>query len=226
MKCIIVDDDSMARKTIEQMVKETDFLELLGSFPSSAEAFNFINKNSIDLIFLDIEMPGMTGMEMLENIQTQPLIIFTTGKEQYALEAFNHKTVDYLVKPVSYPKFLKAVLKAKELKGKPKDTGDKWDFILIKSEGVFLKTFYKDIIFIEALGDYINIHTTGKKISVHTTMKTFASKLPDNFLRVHRSFIINTSYLNSIEDNTISLNGKLIPLGVSYRDEIYKKLKL
>lgn len=229
MRCIVVDDDSMARKAIEQMIKTTDFLELKESFSSPVQAFNYLEENPVELMFLDIEMPEMTGLEMLDSLNNiQPMVIFTTGNKDYALDVFDHKTIDYLVKPVGYPQFLKAALKAKDLYDRiQKNNSNTWDFLLLRSEGVFNKTFFKDIIFIEALGDYIHIHTTAKKTILHTTMKTFAGKLPPNFIRVHRSFIINTDYLNSIEENTISLNsGTLIPLGVSYREDFFKRLKV
>lgn len=227
MKCIIVDDDAMARKAMEQMVNATDFLELKESFSSPVQAFQYLQANPVDLLFLDIEMPEMTGLEMLENMRTQPSVIFTTGKKDYALDVFSHKAIDYLVKPIEYSKFLRAAIKARDLH---KEINERqtvnWDFVLIRSEGVFYKIFYKNIIFIEALGDYIHIHTLDKKLILHTTMKTFEHKLPPEFMRVHRSFIINTGYLQSIEDNTIAMQGHLIPVGVSYREDLYKRLPM
>jgi two-component system, LytTR family, response regulator len=227
MNCLVVDDDPMSRKIIAQMIKETGLLTIKESFSSSSEAFHYLDEKSADLIFLDIEMPDMTGLEMLRNLPDHPLIIFTTANKEYALEAYDHRTVDYLVKPLEYPRFLKAVLKARDILNTTSEkTVQKWDFVLLKSEGVFIKIFYKDIIFIEATGDYIYINTATKKIPIHVTLKTFASKLPNEFIRVHRTYIINTNYLQTLEDNTISVNGYLIPVGVSYRSEVYSRLPL
>jgi len=236
MKCIVIEDDKIACKILLQMIQKTKVLTLLDSFSDPFTALAFLKDNPVDLIFLDIEMPEMTGIELLKNLHPEPLIIFTTGKPEYAIEAFHYNAVDYLLKPIDFPRFLKAVIKAEEwfeikqsgIEGKIEvdNTKSKLDFIFVKSDSVNVKLTLKDLVYVEALGDYINVFTKNKKYTVHQTMKSIENILPSNFIRVHRSFIVNTSFIDSIEDSTISIASNLIPIGVSYRPEVYKKLNL
>ncbi|HET6243169.1 MAG: response regulator transcription factor [Bacteroidetes bacterium] len=232
MTCVILEDDSMARKLLEQMVNDTESLELIKSFSSSVECYKFLMVNKVDLIFLDVEMPEMSGLEMISNLPTEPLVIFTTGNKDYAINSFDHRVVDYLVKPFSYVRILKAVMKAEGIlnTGTASVTIEKNEkdanHLFIKQAGQYIKLPFSDILYIEALGDYINIHVQEKKYIIHETMKSFLGRLPQNFLRVHRSFVVNTNLITSIEDNTIYIQKKAIPVGVSYRESVYKSLKL
>jgi two-component system, LytTR family, response regulator len=228
MTCVILEDDLMAKALLEQMIQETDSLELLKSFTDSKECFKFLSTNTVDLLFLDIEMPGMSGLEMLENLPVQPHIIFTTGNEEYAIKSFDYKVVDFLVKPFSYVRFLKAVLKAGEI-GKlsvPETGKPDPDFLFIKQSGQFLKLPFYSILYLEALGDYINVFTREKKYTIHETLKHFQAKLPPHFIRVHRSFVVNTDFITSVEDTSIYLQNQNIPIGVSYKGNVYKSLRL
>ena len=231
MQCIIIDDDKVSRLVIEKYIKKTDFLEQGENFDNAVDAANFFNsKNSTDLIFLDIEMPGMSGVEFLEILTNLPQIIIISAKEKYALQAIEYDVTDYLLKPVSYSRFLKAVTKAKN---KFEEETEK-----INSEGIFIKSssssfvrmFYDDVLFIEAMENYVLIQTTTKKHTIHFTMKALLDKLPtEKFVRVHRSFIVNKGKIERIDNNMIfmqSLEKKPIPLSKSYKDNFMKKLNI
>lgn len=232
MKCIIIDDDKISRLVIEKYIKKTDFLELTDTFDNAVDAANFFNsRNKIELIFLDIEMPGMSGVEFLEILDNLPQIIIVSAKEKYALQAIEYDVTDYLLKPVTYSRFLKAVTKAKK---KFEEENEK-----INSEGIFIKSssssfvrlFYDDVLFIEAMENYVLIQTTVKKHTIHFTMKALLDKLPsDKFIRVHRSFIINKEKIERIENNMIFMESleknKFIPLSKSYKDDFMKKLNI
>src|SRR5215207_5696439 len=159
MRCIIVDDDQISRELIRDYVSDTPELELLGEFPSAIEANNFLSKNHVDLIFLDVEMPKMTGIELLKSLDEKPLIILTTSKDQYAVEAFEQEVSDYLVKPIEYPRFVKAVNKAKNTLRPMQVESFSNDSIFIKVDSELINLPYRDIMWIEALGDYVNIIT-------------------------------------------------------------------
>jgi two-component system, LytTR family, response regulator LytT len=225
MRTIIVDDDPVARKIMETLCAGTNMIDLKGSFCSSMEAIGYLNTSPVDLAFIDIEMPDMSGIDLIKTLKEKPLTVFTTAKEQYALEAFDLEVVDYLVKPITLPRFMKAVLKAKE-KLRPLEV--EHGTVFIKSEGIYVNLNLSDITCIEAQGDYItiNIQNSTKRYTIYETLTKFEKKLNQNFIRVHRSHIINKAFIQSIEDNTLVVDKKLIPIGVSYREQVYKALKL
>ncbi|GAB4298724.1 MAG: LytTR family DNA-binding domain-containing protein [Marinilabiliales bacterium] len=239
MNCIIIDDDKLSRKVIQEYVERTDLLNLLAVFESAVDAINSIPKikEEIDLIFLDVEMPDMTGMEFLKNLDNYPQIIIVSAKEQYALEAFEYDVTDYLLKPVSYARFYKAIGKAlarKEetfgFKSVPvkEDTNDE---IFIKKNSTFVRLKYDDILFVEALENYIIVNTFTEKYTIHFTMKLIEKKLPaKKFKRVHRSYIVNINKIVGIEDNSIIIETKtgekLIPIGKSYKDDLMNELNI
>jgi len=232
MNCIIVDDDSLLRIIIESFVKKTESLNLLCSLSSAVEAVNLLNQNeSIDLIFLDIEMPEMTGIEFLNALSALPQIIIVSSKPQYALEAFEYDVTDYLLKPFEYSRFYKAVQKALERQGKSR-VHAKNDEIFIKQSTSLVKLKYSDIVWVEAMENYVNINTFDEKYTLHFTMRAIEEKLPKkDFLRVHRSFIINVGKIQSIEDNSIYVKThekkkNCIPIGKSYKDKLLKELKV
>jgi DNA-binding LytR/AlgR family response regulator len=227
MRCIIVDDDKISRELINDYACDTEGIELLGVFPSAIEANNFLSKNHVDLIFLDVEMPKMTGLELLKSLDEKPLIILITSKEKYAVEAFEHEVIDYLVKPVDYSRFIKAFQKAKtRLKPVPLDKVTS-ESVFIKVDSELINLSFKDILWIEALGDYINIITPQRKMVVLSTMKNIEEKLPPyEFVRVHRSYFVRLDKIKKISEDIILVENKLIPVSKSYKKELLQRLNM
>ncbi len=230
MKCIVVDDDKMSVNLLTHLIKQAEFLEIVKICPNAGEAKEILENEKIDLVFLDIEMPGMSGMELLKNLNTRAIIILTTSHKEYALEAFEYNIADYLVKPFAFPRFLKAVTRAKELFDSQKvifDSSDK-EYVFIKINSVLTKVQIKSILWIEATGNYLKISTeNNKKIILHMTLKALEDKIPpEKFLRVHRSFIVAIDHITTVEDNSIYIGENLIPLGAVYKEEFFKRLNL
>lgn len=230
MNCIIIDDDLMSRRVLEEFVGRTEQLILLNSYENAVDAINAFNTGEdIDLIFLDIEMPEMSGIDFLETLQNPPQIIIVSSKEKYALDAFNYDVTDYLLKPVSYSRFFKAINKANVRFKNKVDT--KEDEIFIKKNSALVRLKYDDILWVEALENYVIFNTYADKYTIHFTMKAIEQKLPSTmFTRVHRSFIVNTRSINLIEDNSIVINtkegNKTIPIGKSYKDKLMGDINL
>lgn len=239
MNCIIIDDDKLSRKVIEEYVKKTDFLNLLDIYSSAVDAINAIKglEAPLHLIFLDIEMPDMTGLDFLDSIPNQaPQIIIISAKEKYALKAFEHDVTDYLLKPVNYARFYKAVSKAMKriddfqnfyFSGNSPENQE----VYIKKNSALVRLRYDDILFIEALENYVIVNTYNEKLTIHFTMKAFEEKLPaKKFKRVHRSFIININHIKGIEDNAVLIEQhdgvKSIPIGKSYKEKLMKDINL
>jgi DNA-binding LytR/AlgR family response regulator len=232
MKCIIVDDDSFVRKIVEDFIKKTGSLKLLYSLTSAVEAVNVLNSNEdIDLIFLDIEMPEMTGIDFLNSLSVLPQVIIISSKDKYAINAFEYDVTDYLLKPFAYSRFCKAVNKALERREKGR-MYVKRNEIFIKHLSSLVKLKYADILWIEALENYVILYTSGEIYTIHFTMRAIEEKLPsEQFLRVHRSFIVNISSIHRIEDNIIQIKTEnkaknYIPIGKSFKDNLLKKLNV
>jgi len=230
MNCIIIDDDLMSRKIVEEYVERTDQLHLISSFENAVDAINAFNpEQDIDLIFLDIEMPEMSGIDFLETLQNPPQIIIISSKDKYALDAFNYDVTDYLLKPITYSRFFKAINKANvRFKNKvdPRDNE-----IFIKKNSALVRLKYEDILWVEALENYVIFNTFSDRYTIHFTMKAIEQKLPSNrFSRVHRSYIVNTSSINVIEDNSVIIKTKegpkSIPIGKSYKDKLMGDINL
>jgi DNA-binding LytR/AlgR family response regulator len=220
----------MSRRVIEEFVARTEQLNLLNSYENAVDAINaFSTGEDVDLIFLDIEMPEMSGIDFLETLQNPPQIIIVSSKEKYALEAFNYDVTDYLLKPVTYSRFFKAINKANVRFKTKVDTKD--NEIFIKKNSALVRLKYNDILWVEALENYVIFTTFNEKYTIHFTMKAIENKLPSNmFTRVHRSFIVNTRSINIIEDNAIIINtkegNKTIPIGKSYKDKLMGDINL
>jgi DNA-binding LytR/AlgR family response regulator len=227
MNCLIVDDDEIARRSVQHAVERTDFLRLAGSCSSVPEAMKIIRENKIDLVFLDVEMPEMTGIDFLRTFKEIPQIILITGKKEYAAEAFDYDVTDFLLKPIDYPRFLKAAMKAQTIRDSMQ-VKDGEDALFIKKDGNRLVRLpAKDILWVEALADYVNIHTKEIRHTVLATMKSIEAKLPSkDFIRIHRSYIVRLDQVSEIEENSVMVGGKMLPVSRSHREDLFKRLKL
>ncbi|HOP59238.1 MAG TPA: LytTR family DNA-binding domain-containing protein [Bacteroidales bacterium] len=226
MNCIIVDDDQMSCKILEGYVAKSSALNLIGTFSDSVEARNIITKRrDIDLVILDIHMPELDGFDFINSLDNPPNIIIVTGTEEYALKAFDFSVVDYLLKPISYGRFCKAIDKTIRYYSRKEisNTGD--EEIFIKKGSSLVKLKLKDIIYIEALENYVTLTTNEDRYTIHFTMKAMESQLPSGvFIRVHRSFIINKSMIQAIKESSLDLmvgdTIKSIPVGKSFRESL------
>ena len=231
MNCIIIDDDALSRRVVEEFVTRIDSLELKYSFENAVEAIkkSEIFNDEIDLIFLDIEMPEMDGIDFLNTLTNLPQVIIISSKEKYAINAFDYDVTDYLLKPINYSRFYKAVAKAKkihETKGKKKV-----DEIYVKKSSALIRLKFNDILWIEALENYVIIAVFNEKFTIHFTMKSIENQLPaDLFKRIHRSFIVNASKIDRIEDNSVVIKcndgPKSIPIGKAYKDRFMRDINL
>ena len=228
INCIIIDDDPVSVNLMKHFIANTEGLNFTESFANPIVAANYIRKNTtdIDLIFLDIEMPEMTGIELLESFKELPPVILITSKEKYAVKAFDHNVVHYLVKPVEYGKFLKAVERIFELN--EAKNNQELEYIFIKDNGLMCKVAHKDICYCEALGDYVKVHLKDKTHLVTTTMKNMEDKLKTSkqFIRVHRSYIINVNFLENFDAETSIVAGKIIPIGNKYKASLQTRLNI
>jgi DNA-binding LytR/AlgR family response regulator len=227
LNCAIVEDDNFSRVVIEALVEKTPFLKLKGSFSSGQEASLWLNQNSLDLLFLDIEMPDMSGFDLLKALPLKPDVIVVSASPDYAVDAFNLAITDYLVKPVKdYSRFLAAVNKVLAKKAavpdKPED-----DSVFIKVDSLLLKIELNDILWVEAFGDYIKFQTNEKVYTVYSTLKNIEEKLDTKkFVRVHRSYIVNISKIQNIDPNNLIINKKIIPVSASYKELLLNKIKI
>ena len=227
IKCMLVDDEEMSRQSLEHFIGQIDSLELVKSCTNAKDAMKYLEKESVDLMFLDVEMPEMTGLELLDAIKQFPQVILITSKVEYAAEAFEYDVVDYIVKPIDFDRFNKAVDKVRERINAQLVESNALESVFVKTDKRIYKINTEDILWVEALGDYINIVTQEKKFTVHSTMKAFETKLPSNsFMRIHRSYIINLNRIKVIEDTIVVIVDKVIPIGQSYRKSLMERLNI
>lgn len=230
INCIIIDDEPLARKGLKEYVADVDFLHLLGEFDSPLKATELIGKGNVHLLFLDIQMPKITGLDFLRSVQYPPPVIFTTAYPQYALDGFELNALDYLVKPVSFDRFLKAVMKAKEYyelreKNFGNITGPAQDYFFIKADNKLVRLGLDEILFVEAMQNYVTIHTATKKYITYLTFKSVEEYLPaDRFIKTHKSFIIAASKIDSIEANDIRIGEHHVPVSRNMKEEVMEKL--
>jgi len=232
MNCIIVDDDKLSCKILEGFVSKSASLNLIGCFSDSIEARNILTqRHDIDLIILDIEMPELNGFDFIGSLDFPPNIIIVSSAEEYALKAFDFNVVDYLLKPVTYGRFCKAIDKTIRyfVRKDASPSGD--EEIFIKKGSSLVKLKLREIIYIEALENYVTLNTNDDKFTIHFTMKAIENQLPSGvFIRVHRSYIINKSMIQSIKENSLDLNigdtMKSIPVGKSFRDSLLNDINV
>lgn len=228
MKCIAVDDEPLALDLLEDNIRQIPYLQLVKSCRNGFEAMEALQTEHIDLIFLDIQMPGITGVQFLRSLPSNPMVIFITAYEQYALEGFDLDIVDYLLKPVSFERFLKAVNKAQELFNLRNQTPKQpEEYFFVNADYSLVKIRYADITYIEGLKDYIKIYLTTQTRPVITrmTMKSIEEKLqPMHFMRVHKSFVVNLNKIDSIRNLKISIGSTSVPVSEQYADDLLKKI--
>ncbi|HXL57700.1 MAG TPA: LytTR family DNA-binding domain-containing protein [Chitinophagaceae bacterium] len=228
LKCIAIDDEPLALELLEDNISKVPYLQLAASFNNPLDAMKLVQQQNIDLVFLDIQMPGITGLQFIQSITQRPMFILITAYEKYALDGFNLDVVDYLVKPVSLDRFIKACNKAWELhqlKTKQKEALPETtqDYFFINVDYSLLKIVFKDIIYVEGLKDYIKIHlkSTSKPVVARMSMKSIEEQLPSSmFIRVQKSYIVSKEYITAIRKNSIFIGNIEIPVGDNYRDAL------
>lgn len=232
LNCLVIDDEPLAIRLLSDYVNKTEGLTLGGAFTSAIEALQFVEQTAIDLIFLDVQMPDLTGLQFSKIINGKIPIILTTAYEQYALEGYELDVIDYLLKPISLERFLVAVHKARQRIQSSNNPIVETNRLVVHPGYIFVKTSYKtqkvnldDILYFEGLGDYVRIHTTSERIMTLENMKHFAATLPnDRFIRVHRSFLIALDKIEFIERNRIIIQETYIPIGGTYQKEFWNRI--
>jgi len=222
MKCLIIDDEPLAQEVIENYVARIPNLEVVKKCSDAIQAFEVMKKEKIDLIFLDIQMPVIDGLSFLKSIKNVPSVIITTAFPQHALESYDFDVTDYLLKPISFERFLKAVNKALDKKDIPSNTSDqKADYTFLKVDSKLVKVNFSEIMYVEGMKDYLKVFLKDKFYVVHQTMKRFEESLPHGqFVRVHKSYIVSLPAVKTIIGNYIEVNDQHIPIGANYKDEL------
>ena len=241
MKCIIIDDEPLAIEVLESYCQKMGFIEIVGAFTNPLDAISVIKEKKVDLIFCDIEMPQISGLEFISALENRPLFIFTTAYSQYAVEGFELNAIDYLVKPIPYHRFIKAVSRVKELlaiREQPisanvfpsnGEANEFQKFIFVKSEHESVKINLDDIQYIQGLKDYLKIHivNSNKTILTLLSFKELLDKLPPNqFIRVHKSFVVNVNFIRTVQRNRIVIDDIRIPIGESHKAQFFSSLGL
>lgn len=231
IRCIIIDDEPLARKGLREYISDVDFLQLEAEVDTPLKATKLLSDGNIQLIFLDIQMPKITGLDFFKTLHLAPPVIFTTAYPQYALDGFELNALDYLVKPISFERFLKAAMKAKEYyEVRAKNSSEikasgKEDFFFIKADNKLMKIFFDDILYVEALQNYVSIHTKTKKYITYLTFKSIEEYLPsDQFIKTHKSFVVSASKIDNIDGNDIRIGEYHVPISRTSKDEVMEKL--
>lgn len=218
MNCLALDDEPLALEIIEDFARKAPFPMHVKTFENAALALRYLQEEPVDLLFLDIKMPDITGIQFLKSLKHPPMVIFTTAYEEFAIDGFELDVVDYLLKPIPFERFLKAVVKAQEHLPVTQQN----DYIFVKTEYKIIKINLEDILYIEALKDYIKIYTHNQPVLTLKSLKAFESRLPkDKFIRVHRSYLVAMNKINSVERNTVMIANQPIPISEGYRDKFY-----
>jgi DNA-binding LytR/AlgR family response regulator len=231
MNCVAIDDEPLALVVIKEFCEKTGFLNLVASYNNPFDALKLLREHQVDILFLDIQMPNISGIEFYKSLSNPPMVIFTTAYSEHALTGFEVNAIDYLVKPFAFERFVKAINKAYELKSLRKETQNQPsastpDFIMIKVEYNTVRIDLKDILFVEGLKDYIKLFCGGKPVLTKSTLKNIEEKLPEErFCRVHKSYIVSIDKIERIENNRIVIGEHRIPVGDQYRSLFYNRLK-
>ncbi len=235
IKCLIIDDEPLAQRVIEKYAQDLPFLEIVGKCNQAVEAIEYLHQQQIDLMFLDINMPKLSGIDFLKTMKRTPLVIITTAYAEYALEGYELDVIDYLMKPFGFDRFLKAVHKAQDVLATRNyqdnqevnsDYSNEEQFVFVKSGKKTFKVNLNDLLYVEALGDYVKIYTTERMIVSYQSLKHIESiLLPAKYPRVHKSYVISLSKVEMIEGNQVRIKDKFIPIGSNYKMEFEKLVK-
>ena len=230
LNCIIIDDEPLARKGLKEYIADVDFLHMAGEFENPLKATQVLSSGNVQLVFLDIQMPKISGLEFLKSLQQAPPVIFTTAFPQYALDGFDLNALDYLVKPISFDRFLKAALRAKEYyevrkKNTSVESAQSGEYFFIKADNKLVKLEYDEILFVEALQNYVTIQTIDRKYITYLTFKSVEEYLPaDKFIKTHKSYIVSAAKIDTIEGNDIRVGNHHLPISRNLKDEVMEKL--
>ena len=231
---IIVDDEYLARKLLQDYVSKVESLQLVATCSNAFEAMEALANNTVDIMLLDIQMPDLTGMELVKGLEKKPAVIFTTAYSEYAVDAFNLAVVDYLLKPFDFPRFFQAVRKAignvqpkaEETTKQAADISKSNDFITVKADYKLYKINYDDLLFIEGQHEYVTFHTTQRRITALFALKDLEEMLPkDRFIRVHKSYIVSFKHIQDLDKSDVTVAGNKVPVGASYRDDLLARLQ-
>ncbi len=228
MKCLIIDDDALMRDMIRNYAEKVDFIDYCIQCESAADALSLLAVEKFDLLFLDIEMPDLSGMDLLRALRQPIPVIIITANPEFALESYDYQVTDYLLKPVTYPRFYKAVQKVyeKSVANLSPVTAPKPDEIFIKDGHNLVKLVLKEVLYIEAVSNYVSFKTAAKSYLALMSLQKLEDSLPGNFVRIHRSFMINISHINRVEANTIFIGETPLPVSSSYKEKLLNKLNL
>lgn len=233
IRCLLVDDEPIAQDVLESYIERIEVLEMVGKCRSAIEAFTFLQDQRIDLIFLDIQMPQLTGFDFLKTLVNSPKIIITTAYREYAVDSYEFEVLDYLVKPIPFERFMKAIGKITQLKAQENDLAAKdlitqeEPFIFVKEDRKWMRIYLHDIIYLESQRDYVQIVTSDRKIKTRHTLQYFEELLPiKHFVRIHRSFIIAVSKVQAVSDNRIEAGGMELTIGGNYKQAILDRLNI
>jgi len=229
LKCIIIDDEPIARKILQEFIEEIDYLELAGQAENPLKAITLLSDNDIDLIFLDINMPKINGIDFLKNSKTISNVIMTTAYAEYAVDAYGLDVLDYLIKPISFDRFMKACNKAKEIsvlrKNIQTQPNNLNDHFFIKCNNQIEKVLYHDLLYAEAMLNYVMLYTNSKKMMVYVTIKNLEEQLPaDIFIKVHKSFIVNKTKIKSIEGNILDIGNEKITISQNLKEKVISEI--
>ncbi len=233
INCLVVDDEPLAMRLLEKHIAQFPQLKLVASCWNAIEAFDLLKKHTIDLIFLDIQMPGLTGIDFVKSLQNPPHVIFTTAYREYAVESYELDVIDYLLKPITMERFFKSISKyfdrIENIASSPNNAtqvaSSESSFIFVNTNRKHIKVWFKDILYVESVKDYVRIHRSKQSIMTKDKISEFEHKLPDHFLRIHRSFIINTQKISAYTSHDIEIEGREIPIGISYKKGVMNFLR-
>lgn len=233
VRCLLVDDEPLALRLLEKHLRQFPQFHLVAGCSNAIEAFEVLKQEPVDLIFLDIQMPVLTGIDFVKSLQNRPSIIFTTAYREYAVESYELDVVDYLLKPVTIDRFFKAINKylnrTESLPAKVSQTiltgSDEDQFIYVTTNRRHVKVSFESVLYVESVKDYVRIHTPDKRIMTKERISAFVEKLPDYFIRIHRSYIVNTRKITAYTAHDIEIGGKEIPIGISYKQKVMEVLQ-